>query len=290
MSREIVSITNIPKISAIYFALLQYGYDFFQLQRDTKHVRAIQSFATTAKLSQFFFDVRQNTCEVYPYWPRAAILETATFFLQSDCQQFADYDIFHEQIMSASNISDIERGELMWKWISEFPTALDEVLSNNIFQRYLEWENEWIAEQNTKHKKEFYLIQECLDMCVSKYHSSVKDIQIVINPIKCVYSADYHMVGSRFVFCSGAFQMDSIIHEFLHHVVHPYIVAHEQIILESKATYPDIDVSYFLSGGNAGQLNAFEEYMVRELTKDVLIMNFPKDIDCCLENLAGQAE
>ena len=287
MNRKSVSITNIQKISAIYFALLQFGYDFFSVARKTSHVHAIQDFATSTNLSNFFSDVRQNTCEVYPYWPRAAILETATFFLQTDHQHFANYDIFRDQIMSASNISDIERGESLWKWISDFPAALNEVLSNNKFQQYLEWENEWIAEQNIKHKKEFHLIQECLDMCVNKYHSSVKDIQIVVNPIKCVYSADYHMVGNRFIFCSGAFQMDSIIHEFLHHVVHPYIVAHEQIIVESKSTYPDIDVSYFLSGGNAGQLNAFEEYMVRELTKDVLIMNFPKDIDSYLEKLVG---
>ena len=287
MDKKTVSITNVPEISAIYFALLQFGYDFFSVARETRHVRAIQNFATSTNLSHFFLDVRQNTCEVYPYWPRAAILETATFFLQPDHQSFSDYDVFRDQIMSASNISDIERGESLWKWISDFPAALDEVLSNNKFQHYLEWENEWIAKQNAKHKNEINLIQELLDICVSKYHSPVKEIQIVINPIKCVYSADYHLIGNRFTFCSGTFQIDSVIHEFLHHVVHPYIVAHEQIIVDSKATYPDIDVSYFLSGGNAGQLNAFEEYMVRKLTKDVLIMNFPKDIDSYLENLAG---
>lgn len=286
MDKESISITNIPEISAIYFALLQSGYDFFSAARDTKHVQTIQNFAASTTISRFFFDVKQNTCEVYPYWPRAAILETATFFLRPDHQQFAEYKIFYNRIMSASNISDRERDDSLWKWISAFPTALDEVLSNNKFQLYLEWENKWIAEQNIKYKKELYHIQKCLDMCVNKYRSTVKDIQIVMNPIKCVYSADYHMVGNCFIFCSGAFRMDSVIHEFFHHVVHPYIVAHEQMIAERKTAYPDIDTSYYLSGGTAGQLNAFEEYMVRELTKDVLAMNFPRDIDSYLENLA----
>lgn len=187
--------------------------------------------------------------------------------------------------MSASNISDIERNDSLWKWISNFPSSINEVLSNREFQRYLEWENEWIVEQNVKYKKELYIVQKCLDICVKKYRSNIQDIQIVINPIKCAYSADYHMKGNSFIFCSGIFKMDSVIHEFIHHVVHPYVIAHEQIIAERQLSYPDIDVSYFLDGGKAGQLNAFEEHLVRELTKDVIVMNYPNDIDSYLENL-----
>lgn len=78
--RKNIFITNISEISAIYFALLQFGYNFFSVERETDHVHTIQKFVTHTKLPNFFSDVKQNTCEVYPYWPRAAILETATFF------------------------------------------------------------------------------------------------------------------------------------------------------------------------------------------------------------------
>ena len=43
--------------------------------------------------------------------------------------------------------------------------------------------------------------------------------------------------------------------------------------------YPGIDRSYYLNCDDAGKLNAFEEYIVRKLTKDVFNMKFPLDLD-----------
>ena len=37
-------IENIPPVSAIYFALLQYGYDYYSFERDTVHNAAVESF------------------------------------------------------------------------------------------------------------------------------------------------------------------------------------------------------------------------------------------------------
>lgn len=217
-------ISNIPEISAIYFALLQCGYDYYSIERGGEHNDTVRSFAGSGAVPSFFYGTKQNTCEVYPYWPRAAILETASFYLSPDHLQFREYDAFHERIMASGNILDCERDQKLWTWITEFPAALSQVLESDAYRCYMEWENRWIAEQNVKHEKELRLIQRCLDMCVSKYGSPVRDIQIVVNPIKCVYSADYHLTGDRFVFSSGDFRLDSVIHEFLHHVVHPVVV------------------------------------------------------------------
>lgn len=278
-------ISNIPEISAIYFALLQCGYDYYSIERCRKHNDTVCSFTGSGTVASFFFGVKQNTCEVYPYWPRAAILEAASFYLSPNHLQFQEYNAFHERIMTSGNISDCERDQKLWTWITEFPTALSQVLESDAYRRYMEWENWWIAEQNVKHEKELRLLQRCVDMCVSKYGSPVRDIQIVVNPIKCVYSADYHLTGDRFIFSSGDFRLDSVIHEFLHHVVHPVAVAHKDMVFESRRVYPDIDASYYLSGDNAGQLNAFEEYAVRRLTKDIPTMDFPKSLTDYLRKL-----
>lgn len=278
-------ISNIPEISAIYFALLQCGYDYYSIERCREHNDIVCSFAGSGAVPSFFYGIKQNTCEVYPYWPRAAILETASFYLSPDHLQFREYDAFRKRIMSAGNIADDERDQALWTWIADFPIALSKVLESDAFQHCLEWENRWIAEQNVKHEKELRLVQSCLDMCVSKYGSPVREIQIVIDPIKCVYSADYHLAGNRFIFCSGDFRLDSVIHEFLHHVVHPAVMAHKDMVLARERKYPDIDPSYYLSGDNAGRLNAFEEYAVRELTKDILAMNFPESLVDHLRNL-----
>ncbi len=280
-----ITISNIPEISAIYFALLQCGYDYYSIERSPEHNVTIQSFANSRSVPPFFYGVGQNTCEVYPYWPRASILETASFYLLPDHSQIRDYDAFHEHIMSAGNIADYERDQKLWDWIADFPLALSEVLADDVFHRYLEWESKWIAEQNTKYEKELCLIQSCLDVCVSKYDSPLRNIQIAINPIKCVYSADYYLNGDCFIFSSGAFRAGSVIHEFLHHVVHTVVMMLKEMVLARKDVYPDIDSSYYLSGDDVGQLNAFEEYAVRKLTEDILDRNYPDALNLYLRAL-----
>lgn len=287
-----IKITHIPEISAIYFALLQCGYDYYAIERSRDQIESIQKFIGVEDVPSFFSGIRQNTCQVYPYWPRAAILETAAFYLLPDHSRFRDYEVFRSRIMSAGNISNYERDQKLWDWIEDFPVAISKVFSSDFFCRYLEWENRWAAELNMQYKAELRLVQSCLDVCTSKYDSPVQDIRIVINPVKCVYSADYHLERNCFIFSSGVFRVDSVIHEFLHHVVHHVVAEIADIVLENRQIYPGIDASYYLSGNNAGQLNAFEEYAVRELTKYVLQERCPESIVAFLRRLVkgGQDE
>jgi len=280
-----ITISNIPAISAIYFAMLQCGYEFYQIERGREHIAKVQGFLCGEAVPPFFFGVKQDTCKVYPYWPRAAILETASLYLRPDHSQFQDHDAFRDRIMAAGNIADYERDRKLWDWMAEFPAALSEVLAGDAFCRYLEWENEWVAEQSAEHNAELQLIRSCLDVCVSKYGSPVQDIQIVMNPIKCVYSADYYLDGNRFLFSSGRFCAESVIHEFLHHVIHPAVAEVADMVLANQRNYPGIDDSYYLSGDAAGLLNTFEEYAVREMTKRVLKGDYPDSLVHFLKGL-----
>ena len=135
-----ITISSIPEISAIYFALLQSGYDYYAMDRSWDHGAAIQEYIGTTKVPSFFAWVKQDTCKVYPYWPRAAILETASFYLSSDHTKFLDFDAFLDRIMGAANIADNERDQRLWDWIKYFPAALSEVLNCNAFGDYLKWE------------------------------------------------------------------------------------------------------------------------------------------------------
>ena len=273
------TISNIPEISAIYFALLNSGYDYYAIERSQDHISCIREYIGAEKIAApFFAGVKQNTCKVYPYWPRAAILETASFYLSPDGSHFRDCDALRNQIMNATNIADRERDQRLWDWIAGFPTALSEILDCEAFRNYLKWEEKWLATQNLKHETALRVIKNCLDMCISKYGSPVQHIQIVINPIKCVYSADFHMDKNRFIFCSGMFKLESVIHELLHHVVHPVVMDIADIVSTTKRIYPNMDESYYLSSDIGGRLNAFEEYAVRMLTMDVMNSKFPKEL------------
>ena len=273
-------ITNIPAISAIYFSLLQCKYDFYPIKREAVLKDKLRSFIISdCGDYDFFFDVKQNTCEVYPYWPRAAMLETATFYIDLPRERFIDFNVYKKYIMSAKNISDTERDQLFWDWIIQFPKALKSVLQSDSFSRYLKWENDWIVEQNQKYKKELKRIGNILVLCKDKFKSPIQNIQVVLNPIKCVYSADYHLKDRNFIFCSGFLSEEAIVHEFIHHIVHPIIENRQNEILCCRLTNLDIDTSYYLNNDEVGILNAFEEYIVRELTDTIVSGNVPETLD-----------
>ncbi len=278
MKSNHIMITQFPKISAIYYGLLQSGYDYYSMERGPEHIDLLQSYVEKSFFPSFFSGARQSTCEVYPYWPRAFIMETASFYLNEDNTCYCDFGKFHHGIMSAGNITEKQRDDSLWHWISDFPTALAAVLSNHSFSKYMEWEKKWITEQNDVYRKELGLIKRCLDFCIHQWQSPVQRIQVCVNPIKCVYSADYFLFDTCFIFSSGAFRTDSIIHEFLHSVVHPVVEQQKEMILKWKPIDKQIDDSYYLSGNNAGIINAFEETVVRLLTKEVMNNEYPKDL------------
>lgn len=275
-------IEHIPSISAIYYALLQNGYEFYAIERHENFNRTIESYARAETIPSFFSEVKQNTCDVYPYWPRAYILETATFFLNKSLDEFLYLDEFKNRILSATNISSEEKDDSLWDWITGFPSALRDVINSGGFNRYMEWEREWISVQNSRYCDELGLLDKILMDCREKYHPSCQHIRIVLCPIKCVYSSDYHISGDSFIFTSGDMQNSSILHEYLHTVVHPVL---ERVVITDKRKYPDIDESYYFDGGEQGYRNAFEEYAVRSLTDKVMRQEGPSDLSAYLEQL-----
>jgi len=271
-----MKISTNEKISAIYYALWQCGYEYAHIEREGAHKEALAAFAA-GEAHPFFAGVRQTTCEVYPYWPRAALLETATYHVAQGKSHH--FEVLRSKIMSAPNVADNERDEGFWAWLAEFPAALQEVLHSEGFRRYLAWERTWCDELSRKNQAKLAKIQRCLDVCRARYASPVRDVQLLISPIKCVYSADYHLVGETFVFSSGQLAVESVIHEFLHHVVHPAVLRCAEEIPER--TYPGLDASYY----TAGKVNVFEEYAVRSLTDLAMADALSKDLDGFLRML-----
>lgn len=265
---NMVTIEQIPAISAIYYALLCGGYDFFAPEKPPEVIAALQQFAAEEGVS-FFAAARQSSCEVYPYWPRAAILETASFCLKGDGSGYADFPALRMRIMSAGNIARHERGEALWRWLADFPAALREVLQSADFRRYSMWEAAWLARQKDILREELQLLRGCLERCTARYGLPMRRVVVALSPIKCAYAADYHLMGETFVFSSGRFCGESVVHEFLHPAVHAAVEARRAEVLRQDIHWPGVDASYYLDGGEAGRLNAFEEHCVRRLTAQV---------------------
>ena len=287
MQEKKLMISNKPEISAIYFALLQCGYDYYALEKEPDLVSKLESFREEQMNSHvsFFSEIRQNSCEVYPYWPRAAVLEEATFYLDDNDAEFVEFDQFQKRIMKAGNIAPKEKEKDLWDWISQFPAALNDVLNSASFQKYFAWEETWIAAQNQQCRSELENLQRILQKCDTQYRSPVQEVHILLNPIKCAYSSDYYRNNGQLFFSLGWFRMESILHEFLHPVIHPYVMRNKDEILQHSGSFPDIDESYLLDGSDAGRLNAAEEYLVRALTERAICGALPNDLNQFVQDI-----
>lgn len=284
----LISVPCTPALSAIYYALLQRGYEpeYYAVGKPPELAAEVAAFRRAAPDIDlaFFSQVRQSTCQVYPYWPRAALLETAVFYLEADYTRFAAFDGYRRQVMAAPNLAPEERDDAFWRWVSGFPPALAGVLASRVFQDYLRWEQRWLAARREALAPEIERLANLLGTCVNAYRVPLQQVSLFLSPIKCAWSSDHHWDGPCFWFSSGRFQPDSVVHEYLHRVVHPALAGYRDKILSLRAPLPGIDPSYYLSGGPEGSLNAFEEYAVRALTQKVSAGSFP-DLSRFLEGL-----
>lgn len=279
MRQREIEIISEPAISALYYGLLQCGYSYYSLERDYELIKKIKSFIGYSNMSDFWSGVRRESCEVYPYWPRAYMLEAAAFYIDVNLNYFIDFSEYRKCILDMTNIESKERDEDFWTWINGFPSALSRVMKSSEFLTYFDWEQKWIAEQNELYSQELQILQKNVITCVEKYHTPINHVRVILSPIKCVYSSDYHIFRDSFVITSGRFDLKSILHELLHQVVHPVVLKQQEIIMDSKESVLDLDPSYYLDGSKSGYLNAYEEFFVRQLTDLVLYGAFPDSVD-----------
>lgn len=263
-----MKIEHLSSISAIYYALLHNGYEFYPFERNQDTIGIIKGYVDNDAAFPYFSQVRQNTCDVYPYWPRAFILEKAAFYLEKDSSGFCNYNLLKDEVMSANNITQDEKSVSLWSWINGFPKALKEVIGSADFNRYWKWEDEWVSEQNERYDKEIGMIDRLLDHCRTEYHPYCHGIRMILCPIKCVYASDYHICDGTFIFTSGDLRSDSVIHEYLHTIIHPII--EKEIKQVPVKQYQGIDNSYYFDRSEQGYKNAFEEYAVRLVTDRIL--------------------
>ncbi len=279
-----VRLTAEPRLSAIYYALLNRGYGYHALLRDEAHLTALRPFMNDGDVPALFADARRPTCEAYAYWPRAFLLEAATLALTEDGAAYRDWPGLCQRIRQMGNIADSERDDGLWRFLADFPPALRQVMDSEGFRRYRAWEDEWLAAQTARHREDLCRLDGLLADCMRRYPSPVAQVEAVISPIKCVYSSDCHLIGERMLFVSGRFRVDSVIHESLHHAVHPAVYALRDRV--KARAYPGLDASY----AAAGPLNAFEEHAVRRLTEDVLGCRFPENLPQYLDHLLTEQE
>ena len=283
MSRLNINISSNNYINAIYFGLVISGYEYSDINKSDAIIELssqIKNYSGLDSIKQYFGFARQKTCEPYPFWPRAALLESITFFISG---HGADFDKYYEYVKSLPNLTEEERNDDFFSWVRDFPEYLNEIKVNSFFNEIDRQIKDMVNKISTDTAAKRVRITDTLNTITDR-EIDISAISVVICPLKCIYSADYFARGSEMSVILGDFLPNSILHEYMHLIIHPEIMKYRKAILSLFGNKLfDIDKSYYLNNDENGFINAFEEHIVR--TASGLVCNETEiNIEQLIEN------
>jgi hypothetical protein len=260
-----MDITSNTDINAIYFgvSLSNYGeYSCIDKSKDIIEMTSkIQACDELDNVRRYFMNARQNTCEEYPFWPRLALLESATFFIKENSFEVEKY---YDFVRCRPNLTDQERNESFFSWVNDFPKHLDEIRSNGLFQEINAQIGNIVNRLSENVVSKIDVLKDMLNTLSMDIVIDISTLSVIICPLKCVYSADYFTSGTKMSVILGEFLPHSIVHEYLHLIVHPLVLNHKDaIISQFGLRLYDVSKSYYLGNDENGFINAFEEHIVR---------------------------
>ncbi|MCL2322760.1 MAG: hypothetical protein FWC47_11740 [Oscillospiraceae bacterium] len=264
-----IKISDNSMINAIYFGLITTDYNFYKdlkSQEIIDKAEQIRKIKLNTGVDNFFRKTYQNSCEAYPYWPRAALLETATFFIHRGEVLFTRFHDYYEYIKNLNIFSEIKEDKEFWYWINMFPESILKIVENEYFLDFDNWSHNWIEGQNEIFNSSLKELSHIVSVLTKKYSIKINNIDIILAPLKCAYSADYYKDYDTLYVILGKFDLKYVMHEFLHIVVHKIVLDNcEHVLTLNKNTrYKNLDKSYYADSDEC-VLNAFEENIVREL-------------------------
>jgi len=264
MSKLDIDISSNSSINAIYFGLIISGYEFSDINKSETVIalcNQIRNYSRLDELKRYFDSARQNTCEPYPFWPRAALLESLAFFIDGGIS----FDKYCDYVKTLPNLTEEERDDAFFSWAKDFPKYLNEIKASDFFQEIDKGIECIVSNTSTAKESESARIIDTLNAMTQNNNTlDVSMLSVKICPLKCIYSADYFLQNSKMSVILGDFLPHSIVHEYMHLIVRPEIIKYKNMILSfSGDKLFDIDQSYYLNNDESGLLNAFEEHIVR---------------------------
>ena len=274
MDKMQVIISSNTDINAVYFGIALSGYEYADIDKSDDIIEMLQQIRSHSGLDeakQYFSNTRQTICGVYPFWPRAALLESATFFITGESFDFDNYCTY---VKALPNLTAEEKSDDFFCWVKDSPKYLTQIKSDPFFQKINKRIHSKVNEISLNSIKEIRLIEGKLERLSTNVASAISTISLVICPLICIYSADYFTNGSIMSVILGDFLPNSIVHEYLHPIVRPYIKKHrERITNLDGIKHLDLDKSYYINNDENGMLNAFEENIVRKISDSILDEN-----------------
>ena len=254
-----IELSSKKELDAIYFGLVLSGYEYATINKPNniaEITQKIMNYKALGEVRDFFAMARVKTCEVYPFWPRAALLESALFFMEDGNLDICKYQLY---VNGLANIDIQERNDSFFSWVKGLPKHLKTIMKDHLFNEVHSQLSAIVSKMDvlndiTKLERKLSYMQ---------LEEPINKLSVLICPIKCCYSADYFAGCDEMFVMLGDFLAHSIVHEYMHLLVHPIVVNHKaRILSDSQDKQLSIDASYYLQDDD-GFLNAYEEYIVR---------------------------
>lgn len=256
-----------PRIAAIYFGLMQSGYEYYSAGKAQEDTRMWESWAKlpVSYDVSFFQGARQVTTGIYPFASRAAALEIATFFVDAQNGVFGDEETCLRKIHVSGVLKEREAADFQ-SWVKGFPKALQDVMHCEGFGRYLQWEENWLKQQARMNKGSLQKCDDVASYFIKKYDTSVQNVSVVYCPLKCAFASDYVVENGTLYAVSGVLRLEAVLREYLRLLVHPFIMKYSDAITSLRNLHRlHVENANYGDKNDQAKLNTFEAYTVKEL-------------------------
>ena len=268
------------KIAAVYFGLMQSGYEYHAAGKSSEDVRQWESFRDmpVSYDTAFFRGARQTTTGIYPYAARAAALEMAAFYVDEENEAFINEEAYRSKLAASGLIKD--REQEFFAWVKGFPKSMHSVMHCQGFARYMQWEENWLKHQIRLRKHEIQKRDEVVSYFMKRQDTAVKKVFLALCPLKCTFASDYVVENGALYAIAGVLRLDETMHEFYGHLLQPFVFKYGDEIAALRNLHRlKVEDSFFGDRKEIGRLNAFKEYAVRELTAKISIDQYKLDLD-----------
>jgi len=212
------------RVFGMYVGLTASGYDLARLPEGDpvrEVIEAIRAARWPAGAVRYFGQARRLGRGVNPYWPRAAMLLEACFFLGPDGRFTYRDELELLRTIAAFPVDPDEKDRPTVDWVRSFPRAYSEIADEgqfpSLWSSYLEAVEPALHEFDDAATKALQAFVEATGVTLE----SLPELVLIPNPLQAPEVADFVRRDGTVHIVMARPRMSSVVHELLHEVFGP---------------------------------------------------------------------
>lgn len=257
------------EVFTVYVGLVASGYEF---SLDKELADKIRNVKWDDSAVEYFKKARTPYCAVNPYWPRGAMLVSASLDIkESTGYEYSDFNKMKENIDRYNNFDSKENDKETELWLLQLPNYYGLVRENKEFDNLYA---QYVKKVESATPRFVKVINEAKKRVISKFKITeveLPEIGLIPNILGMPFNADFEKIDNIIYVISAQPDTSCIIHEYLHNILGHGIKNNMKRI--SKYVYllnPVFErmfiYKYAWAKDTSSWLRIFEENLVRATT------------------------